>query len=137
MSSLPGDCSKGLECKDPSLTKQSFAKECDINNLIAQFQRTGIGLGNDGKAMYGDFTEVPADYQESLNMVRSIESSFAALPAKVRDRFKNNPSDLLAFVNDDKNRDEAILLGLVDAPVVPSQPEVVVVPPVVVEGTPK
>ena len=31
----------GLNCKDLSLAKQSFADECDINNIVKRFGLTG------------------------------------------------------------------------------------------------
>ena len=40
-----------------------------------------------------------------------------ALPSDVRSRFGNNPAELLDFLNDNSNYDEAIRLGLIHAKV--------------------
>lgn len=116
---------------EPSLTKQSFVDECDINNIIAQFAKTGVLPGNTrdpGSALYGDFTSV-LDYQTSMNLVINAHDAFLALPAAIRDRFHNDPEKLLAFLNDEKNRDEAVRLGLIDAPPAPEPDPVAPVAP--------
>ena len=103
MSSLPGDCSNGLEFCDRSLTKQSFAKDADINNILASYSKTGIlANANTQIPLFGDFTNVP-DYQTSLNMVNDANQRFSQLDARVRDRFGNDPAKLLAFLSDDSN----------------------------------
>jgi phage internal scaffolding protein len=44
---------------------------------------------------------------------------FDQLPALIRDRFHNDPQEMLAFLNDPNNYDEAIKLGLVNPPPAP------------------
>lgn len=99
----------------PSLAKQAYRDECDVNNILRKYQQTGTlpEPGADGR--YGDFSGI-VDYQDALNAVIEAESMFEALPARVRDRFANDPAQLLSFVNDVKNRDEAIALGLIEPP---------------------
>lgn len=95
----------------PGRTKQADKEGCDINNILERFERTGELPSMNGNAMYGDFADVP-EYLESLNIVRAAESQFMSLPAKLRDRFHNDPAKFLAFVGDNKNYDEAVELGL-------------------------
>lgn len=103
-----------LEFNDPSLTLQSFSAQCDIRNIMAQYKRTGIVTHiSNARELIGDFTDIP-DYQESLNKVILAEEAFNALPAKMRERFNNDPAKLIAFCMDESNRDEAIILGLID-----------------------
>jgi phage internal scaffolding protein len=52
------------------------------------------------------------DYQEYMQTVASANSMFEELPSALRKRFKNDPAQLLSFVHDDKNVDEAHKLGL-------------------------
>lgn len=107
----------GIDCSvEPSLTKQEFKDECDINFIMARYEATGVveHLAA-GTPKYGDFTDVP-DYHQAMNTVIQAESLFSALPAKVRERFANDPSQMLDFLRDPANRDEAIELGLVDRP---------------------
>ena len=65
---------KGLDCSvEPSLTKQSFASECDINTIMARYEHTGVlDYVNENEARYGEFSAV--DYQEAMNIVASTQS---------------------------------------------------------------
>lgn len=107
-----------------SRTKQSFKDECDINVIVAKYIRTGVidpRSLNAREAMFADVTDVPS-YQEALNVVRAAQEGFEALPAKIRDRFENDPAQLLGFMGDPKNEAEAIELGLITGPETPSAP---------------
>ena len=108
------DCS----CDGAGRTKQSFAEEADINTLIRRF-----GIGNplpQGTRVpsYGDFSFV-TDYQSALNVLTLADKAFMSLPAHLRSRFGNDPGAFVAFCDDDANRDEAVRLGLVPAPLAP------------------
>lgn len=108
--------SEGIEFVEPSLTKQSFKDECDVNNIMRRYTATGVVTHlNNRRPEFGDFTSV-ATFQESLNTVIEAEAMFAELPSAIRDRFGNDPSKLLEFIADENNRDEAIKLGIVKAP---------------------
>lgn len=106
--------STSLKFTDPSLTKQSFKDECDINYIVAKFAKTGV-LDHEAlvKPKFGDFLGV-TDYQTALNQVIEAEEAFDALPAKVRSRFKNQPVEFLEFCSDEKNYDEMVELGLIE-----------------------
>lgn len=96
----------------PSLTNQSFEKECDINNIIRRYETTGeIHSRNSKVGRYSDFSEITS-YQEMLETVRYADEAFSSLPALVRQRFSNDPQQLLTFLQDPSNTDEAAKLGL-------------------------
>ena len=100
-----------LEFHDKSLTKQSFTDECDINKIMARFEKTGvIEHANEHQGQYGDFTV--SDYHSALNAVIAAQDSFNSLPAKIRARFKNDPSEFLDFVNNPDNVQELRDMGL-------------------------
>lgn len=103
----------------PSMTQQHFKDECDINNIIARYEATGLltdPLQSSGRMYeFGDYSAVQ-DYQDSLNCVIAAREMFDSLPSKIRERFNYDPARLLQFLGDDSNRDEAIRLGLVDPP---------------------
>lgn len=103
--------------KPPSMTKQEFVAECDINNVLKQYKATGIMSHISSKAAQGAYTDLPdpLDYQESLHIVAQAQESFATLPSAVRNRFQNDPEQFLAFLADPKNYDEAKKLGLLKA----------------------
>lgn len=108
----------------PCYTQQSSKDECDINLIVERAKRgADISHLSSGAPMYGDFTNLPS-YKESLLMVNMARDMFMALDAKVRERFMNDPGRLLDFLADDRNREEAVRLGLVNAPVEPPAPVV-------------
>lgn len=102
--------------KLPSLTKQEFKQECDINVLMRRYQKTGLFPQNlDMTPRYVSNIGMP-DYQQSLHIVMQAESEFNALNSELRKRFDNDPAKFLAFVNDPENADELVKLGLREAP---------------------
>ncbi|QXP08422.1 MAG: internal scaffolding protein [Arizlama microvirus] len=97
---------------DKGVTKQSDAKDCDINSIFKKYERSGQlpdMIVRDGR--YGDFSEVP-DYQDALNIVKTAEDQFKALDVDVRNRFGNDPAAFLAFATDPRNVDELGRMGL-------------------------
>jgi phage internal scaffolding protein len=115
----------GDECRNQSIpvgesmTKQSFKDDADINNIVGQFLKTGILPQNTSAGQYGDFSEVK-DYQSCLNAVIDAQEQFLTLPAKIRDKFGDDPGKLLDFLADSKNYDEAVELGILKAKEVPT-----------------
>ncbi|AXL15187.1 internal scaffolding protein [Microviridae sp.] len=111
----------GVACEEPSLAQQHFKDECDINNILRQFNITGQLPTNTLSPRYGDFTGV-VDYQSALNAVIEAEDGFMTLPAETRAMFGNDPEQLINFLADEGNRAEAEKLGLVDPKPVVSDP---------------
>ena len=107
---------KGIVNKSASMTQAQFQDECDINKIMDRYLRTGClsdPLNQMKPGTYGDFTEM-GDYMENMNKIVQAREMFDALPAKVRERFGNNPGAMIDFVMDPDNRDEAIKLGLLE-----------------------
>lgn len=100
-----------LEFPNPSKTHQSFKDECDINRIVARYQKTGLLPQVNSQPQYGDFC-TSDDYQTSMNKVLHAQNSFMSLPAKVRARFENDPAKFLDFVYDPENAQELVSLGL-------------------------
>lgn len=102
----------GLAC-DPedTQTQQQFAEDADINTIVRRFGLTGELPPARDIPQYGDFTHV-LDYQSALNAVIAADEAFMSLPAQLRSRFDNNPQNLLDFLHDENNREEARTMGL-------------------------
>ena len=113
----------GLACEEPSLTQQHFKDETDINNILRQFNITGLLPEAPLSPRYGDFTGI-VDYHSALNAVIAAESEFEALPAELRARFENDPAQLIDFLSDVNNKDEAIRLGLVDQKLIENEQKI-------------
>ncbi|AZL82697.1 internal scaffolding protein [Apis mellifera associated microvirus 24] len=100
----------------PSLTDQSFKDDCDINTIWSRFKKTKIWPGDPSRVgQYGDFTDVP-DLLVATQRIHDAEDAFNQLPAKLRLRFNNNPLEMVQFLQDPKNLEESIQLGLRNAP---------------------
>lgn len=96
---------------EPSKTQQQFKAECDINNIVKSYSQTGILPVSTKVGAFLDVSNI-SDYQTSLNTVYQAQKAFDDLPSKIRTRFKNDPNELIAFIEDDKNHEEALTLGL-------------------------
>jgi len=93
------------------VTDQSQAEGTDINRIMKTYLRTGLVPQRSG----GRYEDVSAnDYMAMRNFIADKEALFGGLPARVRARFGNDPYQLLRFVQDPHNREEAIKLGLID-----------------------
>lgn len=107
----------------PSKTQQHPAHEADINSIMARHARLppgspiGHGQGRD-TMQYMDLTILPESYHAAQNLVVDMKHRFAALPSRVRARFANEPVQLLRFIQDPRNLEEARRLGLI-APAAP------------------
>lgn len=107
--------------KEPSKTQQQFQKECDINEIMRKYLKTGeITHMAPYQGKYADLSEAP-DYHQAMTTVVKAQQAFDVLPAELRARFDNDPGKLLEFVHDDKNYDEAAKLGLVPEKQIPIQ----------------
>lgn len=103
----------------PSKAVQDFKDEADINHLVNRFSETGsfydpLSVNRARVPVFADVSFIPSDFLEAKALVDDAKARFDSLPSSVRDRFKNDPYALLAFLQDKKNRSEAEELGLVD-----------------------
>lgn len=101
----------GLKCMDKSLTQQSEADATDINWMVNKYVVTGEMPQLQAPPIQGDFTEVMS-YQDALNLMIDANKSFMQLPAKVRNRFENDPGKFIDFASNEANRDEMRQMGM-------------------------
>lgn len=94
------------------LTQQHMGEETNINNIMDKYRKTGTLPVATGKPLFGDFSNGMEFADAQMNIIRAQEE-FDELPANIRSKFNNNPADLLDFVADEENRDEAEKLGLI------------------------
>ena len=111
----------GLDCSNlPSLTRQEFASDADINTIMAQYEKTGvISHMNHTPPQYLDLTETP-DLQTAITIMRDAEAAFMSLPATVRATFENNSIKFVDFAQNPENIDKMREWGL--APPAPEPP---------------
>jgi phage internal scaffolding protein len=101
-------------------TRQSFKDECDINHLMAKFGHKYNAIPheilNAKNGRYGDFSDA-IDYRSALDAIIASEEQFDALPSHLRARFNHDPANLIDFMNNESNKNEAIELGLIAKPI--------------------
>lgn len=96
----------------PSLTKQEFKEECDINNIMDRFLKTGrLDRFREFEGQYGDFSEV-ADYHDAQNQIIRANEAFMSLPANIRKEFDNDAGKFLAAVDNPQMYDKLVDLGI-------------------------
>jgi len=107
----------------PTMAQQQYKDECDVNKIMEKYQKTGeFTHSTEKKGTYGDFSEI-TDYHTMVNTVTYAQEAFMLLPANVRIKFRNDPGELLKFIQDDKNYDEALKLGLLNQKPIQTPPE--------------
>lgn len=104
-----------IVCLDKSLAQQQFKDEADPVYIAERFKLTGELPTVLELPRQGDYTGV-FNFQTAMNAVVHGQRQFMSLPAKMRARFENDPQQLLDFLQDPNNKDEAIRLGLIPKP---------------------
>lgn len=107
----------------PSLTRQEFAEECDINVLMKRYE--GHAIGGPGmlppaQPSFVDFTGIPSNLLDYMNLMTDAESAFMTLPAPVRKEFDNSAHAFVDFASDPENLPQMRTWGL--APPAPAAP---------------
>lgn len=103
-----------------SLCKQSFQKECDINNIMKKFEKNGlVNHLNTHSGGYGNYIGYE-DYHQSLNKILAADAAFQALPAQARKKFNNDPATFLEYAQNPDNLPGMREMGL--APPEPLKP---------------
>lgn len=103
-----------------SKVQQGHEDETDINRIIGRFLGGQDVPGNSAQPMYADISEVPS-YHEMQNHIAYADQQFMKLPAKLRGRFNNKSANLVNFLLDDKNKEEATKMGFFNAPEEPTK----------------
>ena len=86
--------------EDPgvSMTEQHHARSCDINTIMAKYQKTGV-LEHLARyePTFGDVSDL--DFKRAMDTVAAVKSEFHDLPAFVRDHFDQDEAAYLAAVS--------------------------------------
>lgn len=82
----------------PTLTKQYFKDECNINHIVNKFQQTGQILSqNSMDPQYGESPTI--DLKTALDMVQSLHNEFDSLSDAEKEEFNNNPREYAQFLS--------------------------------------
>lgn len=102
-----------IDCSQDGMTQKEFAHQTDINRLMSRYARTGTLPMNPNRGMFADVSGI-GSYQESLDFVKQANKDFERLDYNIRRKFNNNPQELIDFLKDENNINEARKLGLVE-----------------------
>jgi len=104
-------------------TQQQFVKQSDVNNIMKQYKATGtiVYKRNAQEGVYTDMTNL--SYQEALDSVRAADQAFQQVPAQLRERFGHNPENLIKYLQNPANTEEAYSLGLKVRPPIKPGPD--------------
>lgn len=104
---------EGIIFPSDSLVQRHFQDECDVNLIVDRYVKTGVmDHINETPPTYGDVSEVPTDLMSSYEAVFAAEQAFMNLPSGLRKSLDNDPSRLGAWLQDEKNYDDAVKYGL-------------------------
>ena len=82
----------------PSLTKQSFKDECNINNIISKYENHGILPGNiHQNATYSYAPNL--ELKEALDLVKNHQENFEDLPENIQEIFGQNSNNYFEFLD--------------------------------------
>lgn len=95
----------------PSLTQQHHKELVDVNNIIKRYRVTGELPTVKKQGRYVDLSGI-TDYHSAMNTVLAAQDSFMSLPSEIRKKFSNDPQELIAYLQNPQNNEEAIKLGL-------------------------
>lgn len=108
---------------DPGKCDPSFKRECDVNHLMKDYEKDGVSITDMAEVYYsrkgivankGQFVDASEAvmFTEALKIVADGESMFMQLDARVRQRFNHSPAEFLKFMEDPRNLQEMVDLGL-------------------------
>lgn len=84
----------GMDTGSESLVQQHYAEEVDINTIVRRFGMTREMPSGLPGGVYGDFSGI-TDYESAIAMIERAHEGFMTLPPDVRERFKNDPGELV------------------------------------------
>jgi len=97
----------------PSRAQQHHANDVNINMIMAKARKGLPVLQDTRQAFFGNFANMPT-FLECNNAAVRLKEEFMRLPAKLRKEFDNDPAALVEFIQDDKNREQAEKLGILE-----------------------
>lgn len=95
-----------------SLTEQSHRKDCDMNHILREYQKTG--MIRHAKKYAGEYDDVTVEsFQDAMFLVTRAQQMFNDLPSSLRKEFNNDPAQFVEFTGNPANKDRMIELGII------------------------
>lgn len=95
---------------------------CDIHYILKRFANGEMDVLSKVQGAFGDFTNLPKNFAEVMNLTIDAQNHFDSLPVEVKQKFDNN---FVQYMQSFGSDDWAMKVGLVkDQPAVSSESEV-------------
>ncbi|AXH74894.1 MAG: internal scaffolding protein [Microviridae sp.] len=119
-----GDRSSDMGNFEPTLTRQEFQAECDINTIMEQYEKHGVISHINPREPLGylDLTTQPTDLADAMRIMNDATAAFMSLPAKTRKEFDNDPQKFVEFAENESNHDELRKWGILEPVKVVEEP---------------
>jgi phage internal scaffolding protein len=97
---------------EASKTDQQWKQDVDVNSIMKKYI-SGKGITHLAKirGTYADVSNVP-DLATAMQQLKTADELFMGLPAALRAKFENDPAKMVEYLQDPKNNEEAVKLGL-------------------------
>lgn len=84
----------GVENTDDVI--ESYAASCDMAVIIKRIQNGEVDLLNARKGVYGDFTKVPSNFADVLQLQLDSNRLFDSMPSDIKAKFDNDANKFFA-----------------------------------------
>lgn len=111
----------GVDTGPVTKVQQHLKDEVDINTIVRRFGMTGELPQGVPTGVYADLTGIE-DLESAVELVDTVRTRFAALPAEVRDRFRNDPVHFAVSVREFSEQELERLTAPERAPAAPEAP---------------
>lgn len=102
-----------IDASRPVLTEQQHKNSCDINHIVAQYNKTGVMPEGTRIPQYIDNTSIPS-LEEAFSVVKQAQEAFLDLPANIRRLMDNDPAKMEQFLSDKDNTDILVKYGVLE-----------------------
>lgn len=91
----------------------ALAKYCDINYMLTQLSNGDTSCLTHAQPLYGDFSQLPNNPADVLNLVNGAQAAFGQLSASVRAGFNNDWR--VWFTANLQDRNSAVVTSAIDS----------------------
>ena len=81
---------------------QEATKGTTIREILKKYEQGDISVLTRKEGNYGDFTDIPTTWSETMQRMVDAENMFMKLPVDVREEFNHSPSQFLAQAGTDR-----------------------------------
>lgn len=106
----------------PSMTRTEFTDECDVNQIMKNFEATGVLPNNGREPLYWDASAVPNNLQDAMAAMMYADTLFMQLGAPIRKEFDNDAKKFVDFALKPENKPKLKEWGLTAPETPPSAP---------------